>query len=111
MAKYKYHYECPQCGTQLELKMRVTQTKRRCPRCGTPITPEEIDQQEEERRRRLRELHREINRQADEEELERRRRQQKRQTECLIAFGLVVGLFLLVLLCGLGLSWWMLVQR
>lgn len=45
MAKYKYEYQCPSCGTQLELKMRVTQTKRKCPHCGTPITPEEIDSQ------------------------------------------------------------------
>jgi putative FmdB family regulatory protein len=45
MAKYKYEYRCPKCGTQLEFKMRVTQTKRKCPHCGEPITPEEIDRQ------------------------------------------------------------------
>ena len=45
MAKYKYEYLCPVCFTQLELKMRVTQTKRKCPQCGTLITPEEIDRQ------------------------------------------------------------------
>jgi hypothetical protein len=45
MAGYKYHYRCPNCGTQLQLKMRVTQTKRRCPHCATPITPQEIDRQ------------------------------------------------------------------
>lgn len=42
---FKYKYNCPNCGTYLELKMRVTQTKRRCPQCGTPVTPEEIDRQ------------------------------------------------------------------
>jgi hypothetical protein len=31
--------------------MRVTLTKRRCPQCGTPITPEEIDRQAAERAR------------------------------------------------------------
>jgi len=48
MAKYKYAYRCPDCGTQLELKMRVTQTKRRCPQWGTPIVPSEIDRQQAE---------------------------------------------------------------
>lgn len=45
MAKYKYEYRCPRCGTQLVLKMRTTLTKRRCPHCGLPITPDEIDRQ------------------------------------------------------------------
>lgn len=45
MAGYKYEYRCPQCGTQLVFKMRVTLTKRRCPQCGMLITPEEIDYQ------------------------------------------------------------------
>jgi predicted RNA-binding Zn-ribbon protein involved in translation (DUF1610 family) len=51
MAKYKYEWRCPTCGTQLELKMRITQTKRRCPQCATLVTPEEIDRQEMERQR------------------------------------------------------------
>ena len=51
VAKYKYEYRCPECGTQLELKMRVTQTRRKCPHCGTPITPQEIDLQAAERAR------------------------------------------------------------
>jgi hypothetical protein len=46
---YKYHWACPKCATRLELKMRVTQTKRKCPHCGHPITPEDIDLQEAER--------------------------------------------------------------
>jgi uncharacterized Zn finger protein len=47
MAGYKYFWRCPNCGTSLELKMRVTQTKRKCPECGTLVTPEEIDRQRE----------------------------------------------------------------
>ena len=45
MAGYKYDWKCPSCGTRLQLKMRVTQTKRKCPHCGHPVTPEEIDRQ------------------------------------------------------------------
>ena len=45
MAGYKYNWKCPNCGTDLQLKMRATQTKRKCPHCGTPVTPEEIDNQ------------------------------------------------------------------
>ncbi len=45
MAGFKYDWKCPSCGTALQLKMRVTQTKRKCPHCGHPITPEEIDRQ------------------------------------------------------------------
>ena len=45
MAGYKYDWKCPSCGTSLQLKMRVTQTKRKCPHCGHPVTPEEIDRQ------------------------------------------------------------------
>lgn len=43
MAGYKYDWKCPNCGTQLQLKMRVTQTKRKCPHCGNPVTAEDID--------------------------------------------------------------------
>jgi hypothetical protein len=42
---YRYAWTCPKCHTRLDLHKRVTQTKRRCPHCGTPITPEEIDRQ------------------------------------------------------------------
>ncbi len=38
----KYHWTCPMCNTSLELRQRVTLTKRRCPECGTSITPEAI---------------------------------------------------------------------
>jgi hypothetical protein len=36
--------------------MRVTLTKRRCPHCGYPITPEEIDRQAADNERRLLEI-------------------------------------------------------
>ena len=39
----KYYWRCPSCGTRLELRQRVTLTKRKCPHCATPITPEAID--------------------------------------------------------------------
>jgi predicted RNA-binding Zn-ribbon protein involved in translation (DUF1610 family) len=47
VAGFKYEYTCPNCGSYLVLKMRVTITRRRCPECGTPITPHEIDIQRE----------------------------------------------------------------
>jgi uncharacterized protein (DUF983 family) len=49
VAKHKYEYECPHCSTRLDLRMRVTQTKRKCPQCGTAITTNEIDRQTVER--------------------------------------------------------------
>jgi predicted RNA-binding Zn-ribbon protein involved in translation (DUF1610 family) len=51
MAGYKYFWKCPSCGTELQLKMRVTQTKRKCPHCGELVTPQEIDRQDAARRR------------------------------------------------------------
>lgn len=45
MGGYKYFWTCPNCGTSLQLKMRVTQTTRKCPQCGFVVTPEEIDRQ------------------------------------------------------------------
>jgi hypothetical protein len=39
--KYKYPYNCPDCGKVLEFKM--TPTKGYCPQCGIPITAREID--------------------------------------------------------------------
>ena len=53
MAGYKYEWQCPNCGTQLQLKMRVTQTKRKCPHCATPVTPQEIDRQTAEKQRSI----------------------------------------------------------
>jgi hypothetical protein len=47
MAKYQYFWKCPTCGTELELKMRVTQTRRKCPHCGAQVTTDEIDRQTE----------------------------------------------------------------
>ena len=55
MGGQRYDYRCPNCGTQLELRMRVTQTKRKCPHCGSPITPEEIDRQQAEMQKRMEE--------------------------------------------------------
>ena len=51
MAGYKYEWQCPNCGTQLQLKMRVTQTKRKCLHCATLVTPQEIDRQTAEKTR------------------------------------------------------------
>jgi predicted RNA-binding Zn-ribbon protein involved in translation (DUF1610 family) len=51
MAGYKYLWKCPSCGTELQLRMRVTQTKRKCPHCGVLVTPQEIDRQTLERQR------------------------------------------------------------
>src|SRR5690349_24538979 len=45
MGGFKYDWRCPNCGTTLKLKMRATQTKRKCPHCGSAITPAEIDKQ------------------------------------------------------------------
>lgn len=45
MSGYKYFWTCPNCSTSLQLKMRVTQTTRKCPHCGFVVTPEEIDRQ------------------------------------------------------------------
>ena len=42
---YRYHYRCPQCGTVLHLRMRVTVRQRRCPHCGVAVTCDEIDRQ------------------------------------------------------------------
>ena len=50
MANPSYHYCCPECGTELELRQRVTLTKRRCPNCGRLITPDEIDGQAQQQR-------------------------------------------------------------
>jgi hypothetical protein len=74
MGGYKCEYQCPSCGTALELRMRVTQTKRKCPHCGTPITPEEIDRQGEARSE-------EIWRRHDEEAERRKKEAQRRKKE------------------------------
>lgn len=39
-----YYYDCPDCGTSVELRKRVTVSKRTCSHCGHEITPEGIDQ-------------------------------------------------------------------
>jgi uncharacterized protein (DUF983 family) len=44
-----YPYRCPECKTEVVLRQRVTQTKRKCSYCGTPITTAEIDRQEQEK--------------------------------------------------------------
>lgn len=54
MSGYKYFWTCPNCGTSLQLKMRVTQTKRKCPHCGILVTPQEIDRQQQELNRQKR---------------------------------------------------------
>jgi predicted RNA-binding Zn-ribbon protein involved in translation (DUF1610 family) len=45
VSKNSYLWSCPDCGTELELKKRVTQGKRSCPECGTIVTTDEIDRQ------------------------------------------------------------------
>ena len=39
-----YYFDCPDCGTSVELRKRVTVSKRTCSHCGYKITPEGIDQ-------------------------------------------------------------------
>jgi uncharacterized protein (DUF983 family) len=52
MAKFRYGWRCPKCGTSVKFYTRAAETKRRCSRCGTPVAPEEIDSQRSEIRRR-----------------------------------------------------------
>lgn len=51
----RYFWSCPQCGTRLELRKRVTITKRRCPHCNALVTPQEIDRQSAESARHAQE--------------------------------------------------------
>ena len=95
MAGYKFFWQCPNCGSQLELKMRETLRQRYCPRCRFPITPDEIDRQEAEWQRQEAELRR--------REAERRSRVLR---TILLAFGGVWllsagigGLFLIAMIC------------
>jgi DNA-directed RNA polymerase subunit RPC12/RpoP len=76
MAKYKIDYRCPSCGTEVELRKRVTLTRRRCSHCGTPITPQEIDRQAAEKRRREQRA-----REQEQEEWERAREQEEEEWE------------------------------
>jgi len=78
MAGFQYFWTCPSCGTELELRKRVTQTKRRCPHCGDPVTFQEIDRQGVERG------HQEAKRQFDQ------------TTGCLWAF---LALLFLIAIC------------
>ncbi len=52
-----FPFDCPGCGTQIELRQRVTQSRRVCPGCGFCISIEAIDRQldrmEPERQRQL----------------------------------------------------------
>lgn len=43
-----FPFHCPDCGTTVKLRQRVTQTKRTCPGCGFQITVKAIDRQLEE---------------------------------------------------------------
>jgi hypothetical protein len=44
---WTFPYRCYGCDTVIELRQRVTQTKRVCPGCGKPITIAGIDSQVE----------------------------------------------------------------
>jgi DNA-directed RNA polymerase subunit M/transcription elongation factor TFIIS len=81
MAGYKYIYVCPKCKTYLELKMRVTQTKRKCPQCGTPITPQEIDRQTRERNKRNEAETKRIAEQIKQQQAEQAERVRQQQAE------------------------------
>lgn len=43
-----FPFSCTGCGTEVQLRLRVTQSQRVCPGCGTPITVSGIDQQLDE---------------------------------------------------------------
>lgn len=45
MAASKYTWQCPGCGTKLELRKRVALRKRTCPQCGHLVETQEIDRQ------------------------------------------------------------------
>lgn len=40
-----FPFRCPGCGVTVELRQRVTQTRRTCPGCGFRIDPAAIDRQ------------------------------------------------------------------
>lgn len=40
-----YHWRCPKCGTRLQLRKRVTITKRYCPHCNFEVKTADIDEQ------------------------------------------------------------------
>lgn len=40
-----YLWRCPKCRTTLELRKRVSLTKRICPHCATPINTDDIDRE------------------------------------------------------------------
>jgi DNA-directed RNA polymerase subunit RPC12/RpoP len=40
-----FPFTCPDCSTVIQLKQRVTQSRRSCPGCGFRITTESIDRQ------------------------------------------------------------------
>jgi hypothetical protein len=110
-----YIYKCLDCGTELTFNKRVTVTKRRCPHCGRPITPEDIDasglrrQQEEQENaeewnRYQMEAGAIIRRERAERErlqMDARARQAKHEQQAkrlrMLAAAVVVGVLLLVL--------------
>ena len=51
----KYCYVCPDCGTEFELRKRVTITRRRCSHCNLEIRTSEIDSQIAQKERELEE--------------------------------------------------------
>lgn len=73
-----FPYSCTGCGTTVQLRQRVTQTQRKCPGCGTPITVGAIDKQLDQ--------------------MEPRRQRAMHPPGC-------AGMLLLIVLTGVGAMW------
>jgi HEAT repeat protein/DNA-directed RNA polymerase subunit RPC12/RpoP len=109
-----FPFHCPQCGTVVELGIRVAPVVRKCPGCGSEITTAAIDSQVEAMEEQQRQAQLEpVSHQADRQRV-RQSRQAKRDSErqtnalFLIAGGAVVGFFLVLVVVGVV---WFLLSR